>query len=183
MRIEVENEGPEEAVVLRTLPSPEQPTREEVERHNISHLPPRSWCKHCIKGRAVSMPHFKQDRTADARSLPCISMDYFFLGQDDGKTMPILAMKDHNTRKLAAFPVVAKGANEHAVSRVKDFIAKTGYRRLHLKDDQEPAILALKDAAKVACVGIEIIPEESPVAESEANGVIERGIQEIARAS
>ena len=77
-------------------------------------------------------------------------MEYFCLGQDDGKTMAILAVKDHNTRKVAAFPVEAKGANAHAVSRLQNFIFKAGCRRVVLKDDQEPAILALKEATRVA---------------------------------
>ena len=78
------------------------------------------------------------------RSLLTVSMDYFFMGLDDGKTMPILAVRDHATRRTAAYPVIAKGVDEHAVEKLKGFIIKTGYKRLHLKDYQEPTIFGAK---------------------------------------
>ena len=34
-----------------TLPSPQRPTAKEVEEHNATHLPYRSWCPVCVKAR------------------------------------------------------------------------------------------------------------------------------------
>ena len=33
------------------------PTQEEVEKHNLTHLPFRNWCPHCMKGRGKEAPH------------------------------------------------------------------------------------------------------------------------------
>jgi hypothetical protein len=77
-----------------------------------------------------------------ARGLPAVSVDYFFMGQDDGRCLPILGVRDHATRAVAAFPVPVKGPVDYAVAALGDFILGTGYRRLLVKSDQEAAILA-----------------------------------------
>ena len=38
------------------------PTRTEVYEHEVTHLPYRNWCKHCVHGRGVSSPHQKRTR-------------------------------------------------------------------------------------------------------------------------
>ena len=53
-----------------------------------------------------------------------------------------------------------------------------GYKRIVLKSDQEPAIKTLKEAVKRAWDG-EIVMEESPVAEHQSNGRVERAVQTI----
>ena len=32
---------------------PKEPSRIERERHEVTHLPPRSWCQHCRRGRSI----------------------------------------------------------------------------------------------------------------------------------
>ena len=39
------------------MQDPKLPSKSEVEEHNITHLPFRSWCRHCIRGRGKEMPH------------------------------------------------------------------------------------------------------------------------------
>ena len=59
------------------------------------------------------------------------------------------------------------------------WVVAAGFPRVILKSDSEPAILALKRsaAAKLRSEhGIEVQMEESPVADSQANGVAERAI-------
>ena len=34
------------------MSDPKLPSKAEMEAHNMSHFPYRSWCKHCVKGRA-----------------------------------------------------------------------------------------------------------------------------------
>eukprot|EP00969_Alexandrium_andersonii_P191942 8477251-Alexandrium_andersonii.AAC.1 len=54
-------------------------------------------------------------------------------------------------------------------------IAYLGHRKVVLKSDQEPSIMALKEAARRECgTSVEATMEESPVGESESNGVAER---------
>ena len=38
------------------------PSRAEIEEHELTHLPFRNWCRHCVKGRARK-PHTRSKRT------------------------------------------------------------------------------------------------------------------------
>ena len=42
-----------EAIVPRQVPEVYTPTKQEIDEHNISHLPFRSWRRHCVEGRSV----------------------------------------------------------------------------------------------------------------------------------
>eukprot|EP00973_Karenia_brevis_P072635 10089624-Karenia_brevis.AAC.1 len=44
---------------IKSALMPYAPSRKEVEAHNATHLPYRSWCPHCVRGRGVSMHHAK----------------------------------------------------------------------------------------------------------------------------
>ena len=33
-----------------------RPTEEEVREHELTHIPYRSWCEHCVKGKAQQLP-------------------------------------------------------------------------------------------------------------------------------
>ena len=45
-------------VVGKVRKDPGQPTREEVARHCATHLPYRSWCKHCVNRRGTAPPYY-----------------------------------------------------------------------------------------------------------------------------
>ena len=48
--------GGEERGVARML-DPRQPSEEERRTHNLTHLPYRNWCEHCVKGRGREADH------------------------------------------------------------------------------------------------------------------------------
>ena len=50
-------EAEEEAVVPRRAREPSDPTDEERRRHETTHLPFRSWCPYCVRGRLANPPH------------------------------------------------------------------------------------------------------------------------------
>ena len=74
-----EEVGDDEAIPAKALPSPTQPTLKEIQEHVLTHLPPRSWCRHCLRGRGTSLPHFRS-KTEGEHVLPTVSIDYFFMG-------------------------------------------------------------------------------------------------------
>ena len=49
-----------EGVAVKIQKLHELPSNEEVEAHNAAHVPYRSWCPHCVKGKAVASKHVKQ---------------------------------------------------------------------------------------------------------------------------
>ena len=55
---------------------PMKPSAEEVAEHGKSHLPFRSWCRHCVRGRAKNRGHWK-DREQPSRNE--LHFDFCFL--------------------------------------------------------------------------------------------------------
>ena len=75
--------GGEEVIVgkswKRTI---NKPSAEEVLRHMISHVPYRSWCEHCVRGKAKDSPHFQVSRE-EWESEPVYTWDYMYLKTKD----------------------------------------------------------------------------------------------------
>ena len=90
----------------------------------------------------------------------------------------ILVGYDHEKSGFWALPVERKGAQEEVVKWIVDKIDEAGYAGMAvtIKSDQEPAMIALKQAIAVRRKA-ETIPIESPVRESKSNGRIERAIR------
>ena len=108
------------------------------------------------------------------RRVPQVVIDYAFMGQEgDESTMPILVVKDCRTRRIFCHSVPCKGiAHEYPVRQLVNDLCLLGYKRLILKSDGEPAILALKAEVKEK-IKIDVLCEEPSVGESQSNGEIE----------
>ena len=105
--------------------------------------------------------------------------------------MPILIMVDHGCSMAFSSVVPRKGVHAYAVVRACNDLALLGHSKIILKSDNEPAILALKEAIKAeSSQKIEltgrlnqdrkqdvIIPEESPAYDSRSNGKVEATIR------
>ena len=52
----------EEARDVSAPPIPITPSKDEVDRHRLTHRPFRSWCPHCVKGRAQEGQHQESKR-------------------------------------------------------------------------------------------------------------------------
>ncbi len=46
-----------EAEGLKAVRAPKMPTPKEVEDHELTHCPYRSWCEHCVRGQAKDDQH------------------------------------------------------------------------------------------------------------------------------
>ena len=44
---------------------PVEPSAEERKEHEITHLPYRNWCRHCVRGRGKEAPHEKKKGGVD----------------------------------------------------------------------------------------------------------------------
>ena len=76
--------------VVQRMVDPRLPSEEEVREHQLTHLPFRNWCPHCIKGRREEMNHNNQDRSE--RRLDEFHMDYCFPGDEFGYKLTILVV-------------------------------------------------------------------------------------------
>ena len=161
----------DESQAAKPLPQPRKPSPEEVAAHELTHLPYRSWCSHCVRGRGRADDHRPSD---GIREVPLISTDYLFLGDEAESKLTILTVYDSASGMTFANPVPSKGVMHAYPERaLAGNLTLLGYRELRLRSDQEPAILALKRKA-VAHVTARVLLEESPIGDSQSNGAVER---------
>ena len=120
-------------------------------------------------------------------------MDYMFM---DGKS-PVLVILDEKTKRLIAQVVPNKGLYDHYIAkRVAEILDSTGYDRVILKSDGEPAIRDIQEEARKERQqriedleelkkevkqyrAAETMLEKSEEGESQSNGRIERHIQKL----
>ena len=46
-----------EVLIAREMPSPKLPSKQEIAKHNLTHLPYRAWCLHCLAARRANASH------------------------------------------------------------------------------------------------------------------------------
>ncbi len=107
---ETMEESTEESTA-KVAKGPTVPSRWERERHEVAHIPFRSWCPKCVAGRGVKSPH-KVKKTREEEELPRFSMDYGFLGQEDQPTAVLLAMRELKTGMMFGMLVPKKGVSD-----------------------------------------------------------------------
>ncbi|MBN71658.1 MAG: hypothetical protein CME32_20555 [Gimesia sp.] len=179
--------GAREVKAART---PYKPTRQEVEDHELTHYPYRNWCDPCVRGQAKDDPHRSVAVEEAHSSIPRVSMDYCFLTEDkkedDGEvaryTLTVLVMVETLCRSLWAYAVGSKGASEDWVAeQIVDDIETIGLaeERVILKTDQENSITDLQRAVVKLRTGHGTAMEQSRVGDSNSNGRVERGIQDV----
>ena len=98
-----EEEGEYGERKVQKMCSPCKPSALEVEEHNLTHLPYRSWCEHCVRGRKKELPHAAV-KGKSPQALPEFHFDWAFPGEEQpGETITILVGRQRNTRmKLSA---------------------------------------------------------------------------------
>ena len=111
-------DGSEEGDKVKVACVPCMPTQEEVDVHNTTHYPFRSWCRFCVAGKAKANPHFKKDSDR-VQSENVVSLDYAFLGarendsdaddecdtvdhRDSSGNLKVLVARDHKTKYVFA---------------------------------------------------------------------------------
>ena len=123
------------------------PTKADLEEHYPLHLNYRSWCEHCVAGKARLAQH-KVEPSDRERLGVTFSADYAFMGAEEAEEgmQATLVLYDDDKRAFWAVGVAQKGPTEPIVKYVKDVLDQSGYEgeKITFKSDQEPAIVALK---------------------------------------
>ena len=180
----------EDSQPLKTLTTPELPSREIIEAHRVDHWPPRSWCDECNEGHGREWAHGRSEH-----KVAIISMDYAFMtrkgplviegedGWDDPDCLKILVVKDSKSGSVFAHAVVKKGIDDKrfAVDMVVRDVLWLGYPQVLLKSDNEPAIVKLlQEALGVLKVnGTQAGEEHPPPYDSQANGAVESAVRQV----
>jgi hypothetical protein len=72
-----------EVEVLRVAREPGAPRKQDRAVHNVTHCPYRSWCKHCVRGRATGAQHRSIVGEAKESQVARVMMGYGFLKKGD----------------------------------------------------------------------------------------------------
>ena len=128
----------------------------EREEHERTHIPYRSWCRHCVAARVSSLAHQNRKFTKaveDDKNMKQVSYDYFFVRDQSGMdSATILVSKDRATRMVSAHVVPLQGAVlDWVMQQCARELERLGhYGEVTLKSDQEPAIVnVLRDIANL----------------------------------
>ena len=162
---------------------PKLPSEEERKEHEKTHLPYRSWCRHCVRGRGKEEPCRRQE--GGGGEIPEFHVDFMFMGEEGGgKTIAILVGRQRVTKAVMATVVPRKSSGSWAARRLMAWLREVGHAQgdIIVKSDNEPALVALVEAwarLRAAEGGGRMVIEHSPVHSSQSNGVVERGIQAV----
>ena len=140
MECELENQVEQDADRVRLIPDPGEPNRREREAHEVTHVPCRSWCIACVRGRGVAMTHFR-NTSADEERLHTFEMDYCFPSQGSKQGIKVLAVKEVQAKAVSAFMVPSEERIWYLVKVVTDFMSAYGCGRVILKSDKEPSLV------------------------------------------
>ena len=178
--IECEEPVSAEARPPEVLRDPGAPTQREVEEHNITHLPFRSWCPYCVSGKAQDRQHRLRKEDQMAKQVPEVVFDYgFFGGKEDEETLAVQVARDRRTQMVFANVVPRKGMiHEHGAKSMLEDLEKLGYQEIILKCDGEPALKNVQSEVQRRRAAQTIL-ENSVPGDSKTNGAAERAVKAV----
>jgi len=168
----------QECEPMRRAPRPYQPTPMEIEEHNETHYPYRSWCIFCQLAKATGE---QRGHGLTESKIPIVALDYFFITESGdlcrreglekfgykvnedgdetitearraGKLVKGIFVKCLKFKAVWAHIVPMKGLDEdgYVVDLVTKDISWFGHTRVIVKSDNEPALVKLVEASLVA---------------------------------
>ena len=78
MGFEQDTAGAAEAQPARPGIVPVFPSEAEVDQHELTHLPFRSWCRHCVRAKGNESLHHESSPSGVSK----FATDYMFMGED-----------------------------------------------------------------------------------------------------
>ena len=175
----------------KAIPSPSEPTAREIETHNLSHMPYRSWCPFCVAGRRNNSGH---KAVKHERKIPLVVADYAAVrNRRDQDLLTVLVVRLFPQRVTFACVVDVKGPSDYTVNRLAKWLKDCGLTTFAVRSDQEPAIRKMLEAAALSTErtvvedtesetqkGAVVAPlENSAPGESASNGLAERAVQDV----
>ena len=152
MNVVPEGSSVHEAEILDAPRKPEDPM--EIERHEVTHIPPMPWCLACRLGNGRDASHLRSLAVPEAAQ---IQVDFCFLREDvaaydatesvpENPWATILCAVDVSTQNPLAIALPGKNAElEYAIGQLIGFVKRLGYTELVIRNDGEPAITAIVD--------------------------------------
>ena len=135
-QLESHDEEQQQGTKAKAVQAPKQPTpRQEIQKHNVTHLPYRNWCPICVQARGR-----QNNRPKQHSKLPIIQLDFGYIkGFDDSNVHQILTAIDVQSGMVMATQRTDKRMLiDYAVKQLQRFLIECG-RTSHtlLQSDQE----------------------------------------------
>ena len=172
----------EEEVPVKIIKDPGMPTKEEKERHDMTHNPYRSWCPVCVEARGKEDPHRRnKDGKTEGDGIPEVGLDYKAFGQEEGEDdkATVIIARDKETLQTFVHLCLCKGAIDGwVVDRLVEDLATLGHTKVIVKTDGEPALLNVMEAIQEKR-SHPTVPKHPPAYDSQANGAIEKAVDDV----
>ena len=155
------------AIKPKMLKTPGEPSESERRLHELTHLPYRDWCEHCVKAKGRQSHSVKKNDRQ-----PVIQIDFSFLAtENDLPKRTILNATDVQTGYAMAVVLPAKGSVEkYAVAELRRFVFEIGRTFGIIQYDKENA---LKVIAKDLCKTIGgLSMRAAPTGHSQSQGSV-----------
>ena len=192
---DAESVGGDELREPRRRNSPSGPMSREIGDHVLTgHASFRSWCAACVQGRGRAEGHQGEGRKKlqDGSKVPAVSWDYCFLGARNRTTEAevekrgdsrVLVMHDGVTKSIFARLSPAKRSRfpkccEKVVKMIVKDLDTLRYHRVVFRCDNEPSILALLRAVKLAWTG-DVVQETSAEGDPQSNSAAESSVNVV----
>ena len=164
---------------MKGLIDPRKPTAEDVERHNMHHMPYRNWCLVCVQARGRDADHRKEVNKERGLSEYCF--DYCLPGDEFGQKLTVLVGRERvSGMKMVVTTPTKASTGQFGMDCALELIESCGDGATNVitRSDKEPSIqMLVKDLVSERTEGQTVV-EESPVGSSGCNGVVERAVQE-----
>ena len=170
--------------------SPSAPTFREIGDHVLTgHASFRSWCAACVQGSGRAERHQGEGRKEleDGSKVPVVSWDCCFFGTGNCTSEAeveqrgdchVLVMHDGVTKSIFAPLIPPKGVHfpscEKVVKTIVEVLVTVGYHRVVFRSDNEPSILSLLRAVKLAWT--DAVQETSAEGDPQSNGAAESSV-------
>ena len=183
----------EEGVKHKEVRPPGEPSKSEVEHHEMTHIPYRSWCAHCVRGRGKSAHHPNKTKDEDkADRIPMIEIDYCFQKKEsETKHVTTLVLKESPSGCIGSIVAPSKGREDYVVRRFIELTKLWGNQKIKIviKSDGENSIKALAKLVQqrretermidADASNAGTIIEEAPTNDSASMGGAEKAVQEV----
>ena len=122
------------------LQQPKQPSIQERELHNMTHIPSQPWCVVCQEAKVKASQH--KHRTSDKTSI--IQLDDAYIQQpQDKQPTTILIWVESLTGLAGSLITTKKGPTAQQLDAVVTFIRSQGFAHSTLQCDEKPALVKL----------------------------------------
>ena len=197
--VEGQGEQEEEHERQRVVRRPDSPTKLEIAEHNVSHIPFRPWCRHCVNGKGKRRQSLNLKGAFAEGHVARVRMDYSPLDDksgtasdgddgeigeaDDGIRRTVLVMQESECDSVWSYEVDHKGSTEAwVIDQICEDLETVGLRneRVIVKTDQETSANDIaREVAKNRSEEYGTGLDNSAVGASDTNATVERAVRHI----